>query len=407
MLDILLLFAAGMTLGVLAGLVPGLHPNTLLVIIVSLFWLSGETNPLGALTLVVSMSVSNAIVNFIPSIFFGAPEPDSCLSVLPGHRLLMEGMGYEALFLTVAGGVGAMLLTLAAFPFLLWSIPFIYSGIHAYMTWLLLLVLALLLWQEKRGMLLKSLAVFLISGGAGFMLLSAMSSEQVLFPAFSGLFGISLSLGSIMQSASLPPQKKIRRIECRWMKGALAGWLAGLFVGILPGIGPAQAGVLASRAVRGNERDFLVSLGGISTSNIVFTFIALHVLGKTRSGAAWALSEILGGITAGEVYFMLLIATLSCFLSSIITLRLGSGFLKAVERMDYRKMNLGVVVVVFSLVALLSGLSGVMIMSLTALMGLSCAYLGVKKMYMMGFLLLPTMLYYSGLAVPALVLLGL
>ena len=194
MLDILLLFAAGMTLGVLAGLVPGLHPNTLLVIIVSLFWLSGETNPLGALTLVVSMSVSNAIVNFIPSIFFGAPEPDSCLSVLPGHRLLMEGMGYEALFLTVAGGVGAMLLTLAAFPFLLWSIPFIYSGIHAYMTWLLLLVLALLLWQEKRGMLLKSLAVFLISGGAGFMLLSAMSSEQVLFPAFSGLFGISLSL---------------------------------------------------------------------------------------------------------------------------------------------------------------------------------------------------------------------
>ncbi len=147
-IEVMLFFLMGISLGVLAGLVPGLHPNTVLVMLIPVLSASHGTSTYPLLALVVSMSVSNTIVNFIPSIFFGAPDPDSCLSVLPGHRLLMKGRGYEALFLTVVGGVSVMMLTTVAFPFLLWFIPLVYRSISSYMHWLLLLVLALLLSQR-------------------------------------------------------------------------------------------------------------------------------------------------------------------------------------------------------------------------------------------------------------------
>jgi putative membrane protein len=398
LLEIALFFTIGTALGVLAGLVPGLHPNTLLVVLVSLFWLVEGQAAHPILALVVSMSVSNTIANFIPSIFLGAPDPDNCLSVLPGHRFLLQGKGYEALFLTVVGGVSVMLLTVLALPFILWFIPFLYVNIHTYMHWLLLAVLAMLIYHEKGVKKAYSLLVFIIAGAAGFMLLSVLPAEQVLFPALSGLFGLSIIITSITQTTSLPPQKMTRRPRFESVKGSLAGWLAGMFVGILPGIGAAQAGVLASRALGGKERDFLVALGGINTANIIFTFIALYTVQKTRSGAAWAVSEIFGGITLNDVYFILLIALLSCFISSLVTLKLGRSCIALLERANYRKLNISVLIILSSLVFAFSGVFGMVIAALCASLGLACTRMGVKRMYLMGFLMLPTILYYSGVS---------
>ena len=406
LLEIALMFAIGMALGVLAGLVPGLHPNTLLVIAVAVFLSSAPPNgTYGMIALVVSMSVSNAIVNFIPSIFLGAPDPDSCLSILPGHRMLMEGRGNEALFLTIVGSVGALALTAVSLPLMVVLLPVIYEAMHAYMLPLLVALTASLLLQER--MKARSLLMFIASGAAGFMLLSAIPSDQALFPAFSGLFGASLMLGSLMKKASLPPQGHKAMMKCSWAKGTLAGWAAGLLVGIMPGIGSAQAGVLASRALKGDRRDFLVALGGISISNIIFTFIALHTIGKTRSGAAWALSEAVGSITMGELCFIMFIAALSCFASSIISLKVGKVFLGMAVKLDYGRMNLGVLVMITALVGLITGMTGLLVMALCSVMGLCCEAIGVKKMYLMGFLMLPTMLYFAGLSPYALLLLGL
>jgi len=400
-------FIVGMALGVLAGLVPGLHPNTVLTVLLSLSWIVHGQPAYSVLALVVSMSVSNTIVNFIPSIFLGAPEPDSCLSVLPGHRFLLQGKGYEALFLTVMGGVSAMLLTVVTLPFILWFIPFLCIHIHTYMHWLLLAVLLILLYQERGMKRVHSLLLFFISGTVGFMLLSVLPAEQVLFPALSGLFGLSIIITSIVQKMSLPAQSMAAKPAWNWMRGSLAGWLAGMFVGVLPGIGSAQAGVIASRALRGKEHDFLLALGGINTSNIIFTFIALHAIGKTRSGAAWAVSEIIGRITLNEVYFILLVALLSCFIASLVTLKLGQSYLRAVERMNYRKLNAAVLLTLLSLVIAFSGIYGMIIAAVCTMLGLACTRMGVKRMYLMGFLMIPTMLHFSGMSMPLLLLLGL
>ena len=156
--------------------------------------------------------------------------------------------------------------------------------------------------------------------------------------------------------------------------------------------------MLASRALKGKEEDFLVALGGINTANIVFTFMALHAIGKTRSGAAWAVSEMFGRIALGEVVFMMLVALLSCFLASLLTLRIGRTCLGLLEMINYRKMNGAVLITLLSLVLLFSGLTGLLIAGSCAMLGLACTRLGVKRMYLMGFLMLPTMLFYINLA---------
>ena len=397
MVFILLWFLLGLSLGIAAGLIPGLHPNTVLTLAVAFSFLGG-LGPLGALAFVVSMSMSNSVINFIPSIFIGAPEPDSCLSVLPGHRMLLEGRGFEALRLAVIGGLGVCFLTAAALPLLLWALPAIYQGTRGYMLWLLIAVVGLLFAQEGRGRLPATAAIFAASGIAGWLLLQSFPEEVVLFPAFTGLFGIPVALAGAARRASFPKQKKAGKAACKWLKGTVAGWLAGLFVGILPGIGPAQAGVLASRALRGNEKDFLVALGGIGSANMVFTFIALHSLGKTRSGAAWALSQVMGSVTLWEVAFAVAIALVSCVISSFFALRAGRLLLGAMERTDYRKLNVAVLALMAVLLAALAGPGGILIASACTLIGLACGRLGVKKMHMMGFLMLPTMIYFAGAA---------
>jgi len=94
-LESILLVFVGMGIGIFAGLTPRIHVNTTIPIILSLAFLL--PSPYYLAVLVVSVAVTEMFIDYIPSIFLGAPEADTSLSVLPGHRLLLEGRGYEAI----------------------------------------------------------------------------------------------------------------------------------------------------------------------------------------------------------------------------------------------------------------------------------------------------------------------
>src|SRR3989338_8821591 len=99
LIELILFSSAGLILGVFFGLVPGLHPNT--IILFTPFIASLIDNPLFAVAFLVAMGVSNVIVDFIPSILIGAPDAEKELTILPGHRFLMSGRGYGAVKLCV------------------------------------------------------------------------------------------------------------------------------------------------------------------------------------------------------------------------------------------------------------------------------------------------------------------
>jgi putative membrane protein len=75
------------------------------------------------------MSITHTFVDFIPSIFLGAPDEDSVLSVLPGHQFLLKGHGHQALVLTLKGGLIAMILILLFTPIFINFLPEFYETI--------------------------------------------------------------------------------------------------------------------------------------------------------------------------------------------------------------------------------------------------------------------------------------
>ena len=124
---------AGAALGTCTGIAPGLHVNTLaLIMLVSYPAIAGMMGlichafgigldhvPLLVCCIIISATVVHSFVDFIPSVFLGAPDEDTVLSILPGHRLLLVGKGLEAIECaaqgSLAGACIAIMLTLPVF----------------------------------------------------------------------------------------------------------------------------------------------------------------------------------------------------------------------------------------------------------------------------------------------------
>ena len=121
MMELFIVFLLGTFIGCFCGFVPGLHPNSTIPVV---FAFSFLFQPIEAAVILVSAGVANSFVSFIPAIFLGAPEAGSALSVLPGHRLLMQGRGFEAVRLTVIGGMGAMFLAVLMLPLFSVYLPY-------------------------------------------------------------------------------------------------------------------------------------------------------------------------------------------------------------------------------------------------------------------------------------------
>jgi putative membrane protein len=396
-LEILGFMLGGIALGVLTGLLPGLHPNTVFVLVLSLATLFTGFPVIYTLVFIISLSVSNVFLDFIPSILFGAPDPDTCLSVLPGHQMLMDGRGYEAVFLSAMGGLAAILLTIATLPFLLMAIPGIYSHIHPFIHVLLIAVVGWMVWTERGTKKIWALLVFLLAGFFGMIALNGFPSNLSLFPALTGLFGFSGLIVSFYGKSKLPEQRKACRIQAGSMKGAAAGWLAGMLAGLLPGIGSSQAAAVTAQAFRAKTKDFLISLGGINAANIIFTLVAFYTLGKTRSGAVSAIAQLTPSLSLSELTLLMAAALATTLLSVVLTLKAAGLLAARMHSVSYRKLNLSIIIFLLAAVAILTGLLGLLVCLAGTLLGVAAIKLGVKRSHMMGFLILPTILYFSGL----------
>ena len=99
MLDILLFSLLGIFVGIAVGLLPGIHPNQIYIILVSILPLLSFLSEWDLIAFVLSISISNVISNYIPTIFFSIPDSNTAINVLPGHKMALEGRGLEALYI--------------------------------------------------------------------------------------------------------------------------------------------------------------------------------------------------------------------------------------------------------------------------------------------------------------------
>ena len=393
--EIVLFTLLGILLGFITGLAPGIHPNTVFAMTFSLSFLLIGFPVQAVIAFVVSLAISNTFFDFIPSIIFGAPDEDSVLSVLPGHRMLLDGRGYEAIFLTVMGGLGVVLLTTISLPALIFFLPVIQAVIRPVLHIILLSIVAWMVWTDKSR--LAAASVFLLSGIFGFMTLNSFPSDSAMFPALTGLFGLSTILTSIMAKTKIPPQKIPGKVHGDWLKGSVTGWLAGLLAGLLPGLGSSQTGIISAQVFKARMKEFLIALGGINTSNMFFTFIVFYAIGKTRSGAVWMISQIIERLTFLDLCLIVIVGIMTSLLSAILTIKTAKVMLNKMKHVSYTKVMLLTLFVLVVLVAILTGPAGLLVSAAGMFIGLLTISLNVKRTHMMGFLILPTIIYFSGL----------
>lgn len=403
----------GISAGVAAGLLPGLHVNNIGMMALSLMAALG-LDPITFAVFLTAMATTQTFLDFIPSIFLGVPDEDTVLSLLPSHRLLLEGRGMEAVKLTGIASLYGVVTTLALLPLGFFLVPAAYSAARfAIIPILLLAISYLILRERKAGKVLWALAVFAISGYLGWTCLDipSLSTSQVFLPMFSGLFGLSTLLMGIRASSSFYPQDLDAEIELEgkslW-RNSLLGSVGGFLVGLVPAMSPSQIGIVFQEAasLKGKAgkaleniriRRFLTIVASLNTADAMFSIFALHLMNNPRSGISVIMQDLFGRIDISLLALLCGVMLVSGLMAYKLHMIIGRAFARFSGRIDFRKLSAAGFVFVLSMVFAVSGPLGLAIALVSMAVGLVPALTGVSRTHCMGCLLLPTLLFYLGL----------
>ncbi|MDP6548034.1 MAG: tripartite tricarboxylate transporter permease [Candidatus Woesearchaeota archaeon] len=399
-LEFLIAALLGITAGIFTGLIPGMHINLVSILLVSssAYLLNFVSLPsLGVF--IISMAIAHTFLNVLPAIFLGAPDADTALGVLPGHKLLLKGMGYEAVKLTVIGSLFSLILAVSLIPLLIIIVPKIYQNLQPHIGWILFVVVIYMMLVEK-GLDKKfwAFTVFLMAGILGILVLTMPNLKQPLFPMLSGLFGISMLIVSLSNKVEIPKQRitdtiKIPKFEN--VRALIAATFSGSFVSFFPGLGPAQAAILGSQIMgRLSTYAFLILIGGIDTVNMAVSLVSLYAIDKARNGAVLAIKEILTTIDLNTLILFLAIILLVGGIVTFLTLYLTKFFIKLIERVNYSMLAIAVIVLITILVFYFSSWLGLLILIVSTGIGIIPNIVNVKRSHSMGCLMLPVILFF-------------
>ena len=393
MIELLLWVSAGIVLGVFAGLLPGIHPNTLSVLAVG-FVAAGNVN---VAMMLVAMAIVNSFVGFVPALYLGVPDTESYAAVMPGHRFVMDGNGNYALKLTIIGGLFGGIVALGIAFFFVKFLEKFQNEISAVVGFAILYVLVAMVFEGKNlKEMIGIFAVIALAGIFGLIVMEGGIVKQPLFLLVTGFFGVSSLIYSMKNEGKIATQKielnKYGKKDC--ILGGLISAAAGAIVAMLPSLGPSEAVFLLNKIFRkfSIER-YMIIIGGLNTSNMIFSFFALYQIGKTRTGIAAALKEIIN-VGENELLMIVAVAIIALGIGAILTELIGIRFVKVVENINYRKLGLVVLAFLGGFAFLLEGLIGLIVMATAAMIGLFAQSSKVRKSSCMAFLMVPMLLFY-------------
>ena len=395
MLDVFIAIFLGIFFGTITGLIPGIHVNLVSVILVGLSgFLLGFTSPIILAVFIVSMAVTHTFLDSIAAIYLGAPDPDVALSVLPGHKLLLKGRGYEAVKLTIIGSLSSLVLAIILTYPLVLVIEKIYPILQNYIAYLLIIIIGFLTLREKKRF--WAITLFILSGVLG-LGVSSLNIENSLLPLLSGLFGLSGLFLSVNNKVMIPKQiitsSKVGKVKS--IKAVGSSVFAGGLVSFLPGVGSSEAAIIASEMVGDiGDKAFLVLVGGINTVNFVLSFVSLYVLDKARNGAIVAVTKILDGFTLNNFVLFIGVALIAGSIATILALIISRLFSNWIARIKYNILCLGVITFVILLVFVFSSWLGLLVLFVSTMLGLIPPLVGCGRNHMMGCLILPIILFF-------------
>ncbi len=377
-------FIGGFVFGLLAGFLPGLHPNTLASIL--------STVPIDdnfLATVIISMFPANIIASFVPAIFFGIPEAGTFLSALPGQRMTLQGRGITALKVVLVSMLLAAIFSVILFYPSMFLFPFIYEGIKPVLKYIVLFLTAVLVFRSRNRVL--ALLVF-ICGVLGYFSLNSGVYDPFM-PLFSGMFAVGMLLN--IEKGRIPKQKKEEPFDNTLILYVLLGVIFGLFADVLPGISsPSQMAVFMSFAVPMNSLAYLSSVSSIAISESLFSFSTHISIEKSRIGTTVWLAKFID--IEQNIFILLSLFLLSAAVAALFLYMIRKK-IGMVATLNSRPIAIILLVYLFMAAALLDGYFGVVIFVVSSTLGWLTVKLGVERIQLMGAVILPTLMLLFGI----------
>ena len=383
----------GVALGTVSGLTPGLHANNFALLLVAVAPAApGPPELVGAAML--AAGVTHTFLDVVPALALGVPDAAMAVTALPGHRLVLEGRGREALRLSTLGsGLAVVFAVPLALP-LTWLMVRYYPTVRPRLPTLLAAVTVYLVATERgRRARLGAGLSFLASAALGLALLDVgldgpLPAGDVLAPLFGGLFGAPV-LVDAFRGGGVPPQADARIAADRRTVAVTAGFgaLAGAVVGYVPGVSAAIAAAVVLGALpRTGARGFVVAVSGVNTSNAIFALFALVALGTPRTGVLVALNE-----AAVPLNLPLLLAAvvLASAFGVVLVPTVGDRYLAAAGRVDYARLSAAMIVGLAGLSYLFAGVAGIGVFAAASAIGMLPPRFGARRVHLMGVLMGP------------------
>ncbi|MFB6269379.1 MAG: tripartite tricarboxylate transporter permease [Halobacterium sp.] len=385
--------AFGVCLGTCSGLVPGLHVNSLALLLAAAApAVPGPPHLVGAALL--AAGVTHSFLDVVPTLALGVPDPAMAVSALPGHRLVMVGRGREALRVSALGsGVAVLVAFVLGVPVTAAArrvAPFVYDHLTVAVAALVAGLLAReATWRARLGGLLAVTA----SGALGVVALPMNATGlaptgDVLAPLFAGLFGAPVLLAAY-RGAGVPEQDDAVVADGpRSVLGpGFAGSLAGAVVAYVPGVSGAIATVFAVEATQADgDRAFVAALSGVNTANTVFALFALFALGEPRTGLLVAFER---ASLPRTLPLLLASVALAACAGALLVPVLGDRYFGLVRAVNHRRLTVGVCALLVVLAWVFAGFLGVGLLAVATLVGLVPPHFGARRVHLMGVLLVP------------------
>ena len=391
---------AGVFLGIISGLFPGVHSNTLAA---SLLGMQAFLLPvIGVEALAATMFAALITHTFLDSI----PSTSSASRILilrfPFSRPICSASKEKDRRQSGLPHLAVPVQSLLSIP-LSMLLFFILPPLQPYLDWWMGIILVavigyLMIECESPGW---ALMIFGISGLLGiftfryaFLGWHTLGESGVLMPLLTGMFGISVLLFS---SRGPVPEQRFSGIGMTRReigRGTVIGTIAGTIVGWLPGLSNATANaVLCSKTdYRRDRRAYIFSTSAANTANAIIGLAALFAIGRERNGVMVAISSV----GTPSMASLLVSGALAACLAYPITIWL-SGYADRLNGIDGKMLNYVAIILIILISFLISGLFGLFILALACIVGLIPRMVNISRVFCMGAIMIPVILYSFGI----------
>ena len=112
---------AGIGLGWISGITPGIHANTIAALMISVYGtLLVHGGPEFVAAALIATLITHCFLDIVPAAFIGIPDEDTAYAVLPAHAMTRAGHGEEAVRISALGSLWGVI----------FAVPLSFAGLY-------------------------------------------------------------------------------------------------------------------------------------------------------------------------------------------------------------------------------------------------------------------------------------